>query len=208
MVMAEEAEDRPTHTDHLVSTGRTGSEEAIMVETVYPIVTEYLLVEMVTTAMVLVMEDLARTVEEMGMVEEMVSVVVNLPILMGHRRMDSVEMEVREREDRPAAMEHLVEEMDSLVEATGKMDSVAVVHRAATVLRKMEMVLMVEMEVRPASMDHQEETVETVEMVEMEDDHREAMVRLKETEEDLGDFMEHRAETGIMVVMVDILMED
>lgn len=203
--MGEEAEDRPTYTDHLVSTGRMGSEEAITVEMVYPTVTEYLLVEMVTTAIVLVMEDLAQTVEEMGMgmVEEMVMVVVNLPILMGLRRMDTVEME---REDRLAVTEHLVEEMDSPVEAMGKMDSVAV-HRAVTVLRKMEMVLMVEMEVRPASMDHQEETVEMVEMVEMGDDHREAMVLLKETEEDLGDFMGHRAEMEIMVVM-DILPED
>lgn len=203
--MGEEAEDRPTYTDHLVSTGRMGSEEAITVEMVYPTVTEYLLVEMVTTAIVLVMEDLAQTVEEMGMgmVEEMVTVVVNLPILMGLRRMDTVEME---REDRLAVTEHLVEEMDSPVEAMGKMDSVAV-HRAVTVLRKMEMVLMVEMEVRPASMDHQEETVEMVEMVEMGDDHREAMVLLKETEEDLGDFMGHRAEMEIMVVM-DILPED
>lgn len=203
--MGEEAEDRPTYTDHLVSTGRMGSEEAITVEMVYPTVTEYLLVEMVTTAIVLVMEDLVQTVEEMGMgmVEEMVTVVVNLPILMGLRRMDTVEME---REDRLAVTEHLVEEMDSPVEAMGKMDSVAV-HRAVTVLRKMEMVLMVEMEVRPASMDHQEETVEMVEMVEMGDDHREAMVLLKETEEDLGDFMGHRAEMEIMVVM-DILPED
>ena len=203
--MGEEAEDRPTYTDHLVSTGRMGSEEAITVEMVYPTVMEYLLVEMVTTAIVLVMEDLAQTVEEMGMgmVEEMVTVVVNLPILMGLRRMDTVEME---REDRLAVTEHLVEEMDSPVEAMGKMDSVAV-HRAVTVLRKMEMVLMVEMEVRPASMDHQEETVEMVEMVEMGDDHREAMVLLKETEEDLGDFMGHRAEMEIMVVM-DILPED
>lgn len=203
--MGEEAEDHPTYTDHLVSTGRMGSEEAITVEMVYPTVTEYLLVEMVTTAIVLVMEDLAQTVEEMGMgmVEEMVTVVVNLPILMGLRRMDTVEME---REDRLAVTEHLVEEMDSPVEAMGKMDSVAV-HRAVTVLRKMEMVLMVEMEVRPASMDHQEETVEMVEMVEMGDDHREAMVLLKETEEDLGDFMGHRAEMEIMVVM-DILPED
>lgn len=203
MVMAEEAEDRPTYTDHLVSTGRMGLEEAITVEMVYPTVTEYLLVEMVTTAIVLVMEDLAQTAEEMGMVEEMVSVVVNLPILMGLRRMDTVEME---QEDHLAVMEHLVEEMDSPVEAMGKMDSVTV-HRTVTVLRKMEMVLMVEMEVRPASMGHQEETVETVEMVEM-DDHREAMVPLKETEEDLGDFMGHRAEMEIMVVMVDILLED
>lgn len=212
------AEDHPTPMDHPVLTGKTVSEEATVAAMAYRTVTEYQLVETVTTAVVLAMEELARMVEGMATAEETVSVVVNLPVLTEHHPMDSeVETEVQEQEDHRAATEHLVEEMDSAVEATelARMDSAAV-HRVATDHRKVETGLVVGMEVelRRVSTDLRAETEmeETVETVAMEDDRREATVRLREMEQDHRVSMGHLAETVaameditvLMVAMVDI----
>ena len=190
------AEDRRTLTAHLVSTARMVSEEATAVGMVYRIVTECLPVETVTMVVV-IMGDLAQTAGGTAMPGETVSVAVNHLARTGHRRMDSVETEVQELVDRPAATEHLVEETDSVVEATepARM-GLAVAHRAATARQKVGMAsVAAEADLRRVSMDLLEETEETVVAV---DDRRAVTEHLTETGVVHQVATEHPTETGVV----------